>query len=143
MTKISTREALPPVLDWLVAKCQNQEVVFSKGVLRYPPGQFSLEEVYSPSTDPAQGWEIIDKDDISVFGIEHGLNSFMTYGATLKLLGASPLRTKSGEDCGRIFYVYNIDAVTGPTKLIAAMRAKALRHLGEEVEVPEELVCSE
>ncbi len=67
-------------------------------------------EDFSPSTDWSQGGPIIERE--SIYLMKVGITQWRA-------------------DCG--------PAVTGPTPLIAAMRAFVTSELGDAVEIPEEL----
>lgn len=132
MKTIETSEAQGPVLDWLVAKCvglkpyafverdmgQKRPLARWCGVNVGPSGH----ELFSPSTDWAQGGPIIEQEEID--------------------LGVS------APDVGGWFACMNNDThstemlhyANGPTPLIAAMRCYVSSKLGETVEVPEELL---
>jgi hypothetical protein len=73
-------------------------------------------EWYSPSTDWAQGGPIIEREEIAV-----------VYRAGGYWLAYTPESKPSADG-------------TGPIPLIAAMRCYVAFHLGDEVDVPEELL---
>jgi hypothetical protein len=121
--KIKVKEAEGIVLDWFVAKSfeESKYLHITRGALRYKPGQFSDEEEYSPSTNWEQGGQIIQREGISCI--------------TKKFL----------KDPARAFLAYregdSLDAGQfGSTMLIAAMRYYVTSKLGDEVEVPEDLI---
>ena len=110
--KIKVSEASGPVLDWMVAKCETN---FPKGPPSFLDGITIAPELlrnFKPSTDPTQGFPII----------------------ALGHIGILPSGNAYYERNGGTYYSY------GPTPLIAAMRAYVASKLGEEVEVPEELL---
>ena len=111
MKKVSELEGIE--LDWAVAKCEKEYVVFNNRQLRFPPGQFVDEEIYSPSTNWAQGGPIIERERIVIEPYNKD-----EWTATYK--------------CPDACY-------DGPTPLIAAMRCYATFILGSETEIPEEL----
>jgi hypothetical protein len=123
---IKTKEATGHVLDWMVAKCEgipigwNIEGDFAKIQLLskgHPP--------YSPSTDWAQGGPIKQREEI-VDGIVP-----QDAGAPIEWLA---FKYRDAEHCRDGARSY------GPTPLIAAMRCYVASKLGDEVEVPEELL---
>ena len=116
--KVKTAELDGIALDWAVAKCESVEITFSKGVGATPSGMPSGQwEMYS--TDWAQGGPIIERENISVGHQGH-------LGVPLDSLWYATNRV---DVCG-----------FGQTPLIAAMRCFCASRLGDEVEVPEELV---
>lgn len=121
MPIIKIKDLKGAALDWAVAQLEdNKHVVFSRGAIRFPPAQFSDEEVYSPSTDWAQGGPIIERE------IAEGLH----------LHGRSPVvavyynETLGGFECESY----------GPTPLVAAMRCYVASVLGDETYIPEDLL---
>ena len=127
MKKVNVNEASGPVLDWMVAKCEEANVgegYYTGIVLR------DGEVKYAPSTDWAQGGPVIEREGLDLW---------------CALLGrpehADPAWQKSH---WRVKYQrmgYSTDISDGPTPLIAAMRCYVASKLGEGVEVPDELLC--
>jgi len=116
--KIKTSEQSDLTLDLAVAKCKGITGLVLRGTyLHYPPGQFSDEEAYSPSTDWELGGPIVD------MLIEEG----WTFAKADFNLGIKCFRFVEGD----IQYQY------GATILIAAMRSFVFGRLGNEVEFPE------
>ena len=111
--KVKTSELTGTTLDWAVAKCE--------GHIRPDGGTYAGKWQgrvgYNPSTGPAQAWPIIDRERISV--ISH--KPYPEWGAH------TDKRQK------RIVQL-------GPTSLIAAMRCYVASKLGDEVEIPQELL---
>lgn len=122
--KVKTSELTGPALDWAVAKLwySDRRVELTEGrtgvrVLRDPSYDGSAHYhwfVFIGSTAPAQAWPIIDREGIGF------------YKANSTRWWAQPY---GGE--------YNAE---GTTSLIAAMRCYVVYKLGDEVEIPEELV---
>jgi len=107
-----TAELTGPALDWAVGYVMGEK-------LRILERQIVCPEDYSPSTNWAQGGPIIEREGINIGTID-ALNgpyweAHMPYGMS--------------DDFG-----------AGPTPLIAAMRCYVDSKLGDEVEVPEELL---
>lgn len=122
MKTINVNEASGAALDWLVAKCEGYVLLeLADGAAwHFPSGEyFHRQELYSPSTDWAQGGPIIEREKIST--------RFEVNAAPHQAWDAD-----SDQD--------SCDAVFGPTPLIAAMRYYVASKLGDTVEVPEELV---
>lgn len=139
MVKIKTRELIGSALDWAVAKAEGllepreylgkmiTPVVIDpefwaddgKPIVRLNPcPQVYYDPEYAPSKKWAQGGPIIEREKISV--VEKR-------GKWVSHVPLSELR---------IAYL----RVLGPTPLIAAMRCYVASKLGEEVEIPKELV---
>lgn len=114
--KIKTSELTGAALDWAVAKAEDWDMSrFMRGEMIYVgvKGWF-------PSTDWSQGGPIIERERISV-----------------EWLGLS-LRNK---DLGWTASAPNPNFIgVDPTPLIAAMRCYVAFKLGDEVDVPEELL---
>jgi hypothetical protein len=110
---MKTSELQGPALDWAVAKCE--------GLMQ---GQIAIDGCaqgfFSPSTDWAQGGPIIEREFICVSAPMHP--STAPWFAISDSTGCKS---------------------SGPTPLIAAMRCYVGSQLGNEVEVPEELLQGE
>jgi hypothetical protein len=116
-------------LDWAVAKAEEErDVLFCQRqygrLLVRIAGDHETRDVewpYAPSTDWSQGGPIIEREGISV--------------------------VQQGDAADWVASVYNHNEddwymhTTGPTPLIAAMRCYVASKLGDDVDVPEELVC--
>lgn len=121
--RVKTSELSGEALDWLVAKCEGKsgDCQYEGGNLWYGR-QTSGFIVYRPSTDWSKGGPIIERERIEV---------------------TPPV---SRHDADQDWMASDIDAsgighlMTGPTPLIAAMRCYVASKLGDEVEIPEELV---
>jgi hypothetical protein len=112
--KIKTSELTGPTLNWGVAKAQDLHV-FSDGrswIVEYKGGGGRYAPLPKFSTDWAQGGPIIERESIGIL----------------------PSGNAYYERNGGTYYSY------GPTPLIAAMRCYVLNKLGDEVEVPDELI---
>lgn len=113
--KIKTNELTGAALDWAVALIEYPEWK-EQGYLEVFPYDLHFDdgEVYSPSTDWAQGGPIIERERIAQWPDEEG-----------------GLFSSADEGRGEDFH--------GPTPLIAAMRCYVASKLGDEVEIPEAL----
>ena len=116
MKKINVSEATEPVLDWLVAKYEG----WIKGDITHPKfcclwrDQIRTPAAY-PTTDWAQGGPIITREKISI-----------RQWVDVPVVNA---------------YMPNSDwSFDAASPLIAAMRCYVASKLGDEVEVPEELL---
>lgn len=118
--KIKTADLIGPALDWAVAKCEYDELAARS--IQYPQYAKYLPTI-SPSTDWSQGGPIIEREEIGLTR-----NAPCSKGREWE---ASPSITAKGAG-GKWGY--------GPTPLVAAMRAFVASKIGEEVEIPEELV---
>jgi hypothetical protein len=111
---MKTSELTGDKLDWAVAKSLGLEAEtldpITWGCTAYPSG------CYNYSTRWAQGGPIIEREKINT----------VWYGTWLASMPAD----STGESAG--FY--------GPTPLIAAMRCYVASKLGDEVEIPKELI---
>jgi hypothetical protein len=111
---MKTSKLIGPALDWAVAKCEN--AFFGTGV--YALTHFTNnKEMYQYSTDWSRGGPIIEREKI---GVEY--TSAGCWHAAIEWLD-EPSYTE-----------------VGPTPLIAAMRCYVASRLGDEVEIPEELL---
>jgi hypothetical protein len=80
---------------------------------------FQVVDAYTPSTDWAQGGPIIEREEIALEPMTHDEHGD----------GWLATRVEGPAVCMEF----------GPTMLIAAMRCYVASHLGDEVDVPEEL----
>lgn len=111
--KVKASTLTGPALDWAVTQCEGTDHLFDS----HDVGRLHY------STDWSQGGPIIDREDIA---IGHGNSKeHPDYRFSASKIGVQPW------------------AITaeGPTKLIAAMRCYVASKLGDEVEVPEELLA--
>ena len=133
MKTVKIAEAAGRVLDWLAAKAANQSVDIQVTGRQNTGCRFGLFynqrwvgsqerwDEYTPSTDWSQGGPIID--NIKGFQFKQWLES------------------KPESCCEAHIHNYEGDWIHfGPTMLIAAMRCYCMSRLGEEAEVPKELV---
>lgn len=120
---MKTSELTGAALDWAVAKCEGIEVIAMKDELAIfldPADDGSLNEMpINYSTDWAQGGAIIERECISL-----AKEGDFPWAAWSK----APFR----DDAEAFGY--------GKTPLEAAMRCYVASTLGDEVEVPEELM---
>lgn len=129
--KVKTSELNGVVLDWAVAKADGilepihnepeaRVVLYSDQWQKYmrlnPRPQVYYSDRYEPSSDPAQAWPIIEREGIQ---ITPGWSAIVHKNIFI-----------DGLEC----------FMQGPTSLIAAMRCYVTSRLGDEVDVPEELL---
>lgn len=126
---MKTSELIGPTLNWAVMKLEGRVLVqtLGGGLLvngrhedgRELPEDWQMTFMWHPSTDWEQGGPIIEREEIDVYCHE------------------SP---KSG--CG--WWVAEITGTgvkaRGNSYLVAAMRAFVASKLGDEIEIPEELI---
>lgn len=120
--KIKVSEAKGNALNWLVAVCEEKRpslFIFQQ------TGKLAREHHYS--TDWSQGGPIIEREISKLFK-----NMCGTYTAQIRH------EENHSEVLRKILVGYTNCA--GPTPLIAAMRCYVASKLGEEVEIPDELV---
>ena len=114
---MKTSELIGPALNWAVAKCEGLNPNTDPAERKKYVGYSGFAEangfgyaIKNYSTDWSQGGPIIERESIDLMKV-----------------GITQWRA----DCG--------PAVTGPTPLIAAMRAFVTKKFGAEIEIPEEL----
>lgn len=137
--KIKTSELIGPALDWAVAKCEGLDPNTDPEVRKQYVGYPGFAEyngfgyaIKNYSTDWAQGGPIIDREITKLFKNVGG-----TYTAQIKR--EIPIRPEDRRSSLASHYIDWCN-VAGPTLLIAAMRCYCCAKLGDEVEVPDELV---
>lgn len=122
--KVKVSEASGAVLDWMVAKCEGIKLCLAPfpGAKNFvmvgysSKGEFATSHQYLPTTSWAQGGPIIDREKIAVW---------------------------PDHDTGRYFASADEGRGTdysGDTLLIAALRCCVASKLGDEVEVPDEVL---
>lgn len=124
MNKIKVSEATNTQLDWLVAKCEGAQGIRFDG--RWWRVHFGGAEEYLGNLDYTADWSqmgpIIERETISVVHRHR-----------------RPPHPE-GDRWNAIILSNNKRGWYGPTPLIAAARCFVASKLGDEVEVPEELV---
>ena len=113
---MKTSELQGAALDWAVAQCEGIETKNYSGALtiRYDG------DWWQPSIDWSQGGPIIEREGINIERVNHN--------GRWEAWTPAPER-RSGEAVEQ-----------GPTPLIAAMRCYVASQLGDEVDVPNELM---
>lgn len=120
--KVKTTKLIGPALDWAVAKCEGKRITLFCGVMvrngpTLSPTHDDPVVKWNPSTDWSQGGPIVERENLVVGPTGGGI--FPDKWAA------------SSEDSPYLF---------GPTPLIAAMRCHVTNKLGDDVDVPEELL---
>ena len=119
---MKTNELTGAALDWAVAKCKGaidrcgEVTLIGNQLFCWEDGERMR---YAPSTDWAQGGPIIEREEIALEPMTHDEHGD----------GWLATRVEGPAVCMEF----------GPTPLIAAMRCYVASHLGDEVDVPEEL----
>lgn len=130
--KIRTDELTGAALNWAVAVAEGYQPVYTAGgpLPMFRKGEDVLHTIPPYSTDWAYGGPIIERDEIRVLP------------PVVRRIGAEQLafpvpywRARMGEDDADVILCHR-----GPTPLIAAMRCRVARSLGDEVDVPDSLV---
>ena len=140
MIKVKAALLTNLALDYLVAQIEGESVKFDGEFIRYAPSQFSDEGVYSPSTDPAIGYVIIEREKIQLRYIDspdHKLHG-------LCLAQGCKFRPTDSSVQWKPFGTFSLSPLStgylsGPTGLVAAMRYFVCMRLGETVEIPANL----
>lgn len=122
--KIKTSELTDKALDWAVAKALGRRVELNHQYTEdkkfegwWQLGPNNWQPLSNYSTDWAQGGPIIEREGINAYQMQDGAwQANLDYGMVDEA-------------------IYH-----GPTPLIAAMRCYVASRLGDEVDVPEELL---
>ena len=117
--KIKTFEITGTALDWAAAKCEGHILDCDEGVEM--SGLAMSQCHWAPSTKWAQGGPIIERERI-------------------RILPFPPGRNAEGWWAGTDYTNDGSVGLGGPTPLIAAMRCYIASKLGDEVDVPAELL---
>lgn len=124
--KIKTNELLGPALDWAVAKCEG--ICEGDGLATSWP----YRHIPDFSEDWSEGGPIIEREDTNVNRFTH--SEVAEFGKEIyRKDGWTAFTTSSA------FWITPV-RMYGPTPLIAAMRCYVASKLGDEVDVPEELL---
>jgi hypothetical protein len=132
--KIKTSELQGSALDWAVAKCEGRKPSCYTGIVRatahpdFPdsPPIFGPELNYS--TDWALAGPIIERENINVFMDDEKWAAYASHSLPQNFYGTSKDPDWDDGDEG--------------SPLVAAMRCYVASVLGDEVEVPDELLQS-
>ena len=114
MALIKTKDLQGAALDWAAAKCENVECDENNLPIWFDAdGLDAPRATYAPSSDWSQAGQIIEREKIAI-DFDH--------------------------DCWNASKIDEPCYFSGPTPLIAAMRCFVASKLGEQVDVPDELV---
>lgn len=147
--KIKTAELSGHALDWAVAVCTGRGCEFEDprdpwltrdGIADQPLHS------YTPSTDWAQGWPIIEREGISVLRVNPVQRNWHTHFEVpdewAAELGACSAAVSTNHEQHDPMFQFDVGSlIYGPTPLIAAMRCYVASRMGEWVDVPDELVA--
>lgn len=122
MAKIKTSSLVGPALDWAVIKANGWEADYMRFGFSLGDG----DSTYNPLTDWSQGGPIIEREGITIQYWKTGTSGYWSAFASIT----------SNSD-------YPIPSYEGETMLIAAMRCYVASKLGDEVDIPEELIGDE
>lgn len=120
--KIKTSELQDATLDWAVAKCELDDKVsiyFDENGEPLCHDDWPDNQEFKPSINWSQGGPIIEREEIALEPMTHDEHGD----------GWLATRVEGPAVCMEF----------GQTMLIAAMRCYVASHLGDEVQVPEEL----
>jgi hypothetical protein len=143
--KSITRNLIGPALDYAFSKASNPPGKCSWGWFELDAEGYLFdplnEKRYSPSTDPAQAYEFLLQEGITTICSE----KWDTDHGYLRVWAASigPHAMDESFNHDQIDPTYLIgaaDTVTGPTLLVAATRCWVVHKVGEEIDVPDELL---
>lgn len=122
--KVKVSEASGVVLDWLVARCEGKLITDVDEVVLDVP----LD--YTPSRDWAQGGPIVERERIEPYWVGEECRAAIKF------------KTKTITPNGFEVVTDTFKSYQGASLLEAAMRCYVTSKLGEEVEVPDELIRS-
>lgn len=131
--KVKTADLIGPALDWAVAQCKGFKKIYAMaawsnkhGAHGGPQVMVSNEEDssfdYRPSSNWAQGGPIIERARIALRAHDHDVQEW------------------SAEPSINTVQTRLSAFSTGPTPLISACRCFVAARLGDEVDIPDELV---
>lgn len=116
--KIKTVDLTGPALDWAVAKCECPAIHLDHFLAMHENYRFD-RGTFAYSTDWSQGGPIIERERIDIRFDRTGRSTYPWVASNLeRMLG-------------------------GPTPLIAAMCCFVSSRLGDEIEIPDELISGE
>ena len=128
---MKTNELTGPALDWAVAKAEGKLITLFCGVMvrngpLLSPSKADPLVEWSPSTSWAQGGPIIERERVT---LDLSTVDYDEASDTCIHLDPPHWWSSKGEITAR-----------GPSPLVAAMRCYVATKLGDEVEIPEELL---
>ena len=150
--KVKTSTLTDTALDWAVASIEGVNPETFR--LYYTPDEpTDYDEHGYPefhySSVGAQGWPIIDRENITVIRCN---NVYVKVDDEFKHVprwfadcpgryyGYAAETSYEGEQFDPTFMIDASDGCYGPTSLVAAMRSYVRRKLGDEIDIPEQLL---
>jgi hypothetical protein len=142
MTKVAVATLIGRPLDWAVARCERMDTAITPSL---SGGWNSVADGFRPSTDPAWGHPIIDREGIAT---RKHKKSGVWYALALDDAGDNQqmdwveFTARGGQRYGAASYQVHKrqQRFEGPTSLVAAMRCHVARNLGAEIDVPSVLL---
>lgn len=118
--------------DW-VLNDKGQLVKYRFDEMASRAGHWYQNEIWTPSTDPSQGHQLIDEHQISLRYVK---DKRKDGGFDTKVMAELwvPFKFQNYEGRGTPFYS------DGPTALVAACRCFVASQLGYDIDIPEELL---
>ena len=151
---MKTAELTGAALDYAVAKCEHPDLVWGSSIgIHHASYQIVIPHLpepqcyWNPSTNWSQAGPIIEREKMTLVCAEGDYNQskagtpdcYDTYWVAEKgRLSAGTSYGPQGDDWGEGFNI-DVDCMTGPSPLIAAMRCYVASKLGDNVEIPEGL----
>lgn len=150
MVRIKVAEATGPALDWLVASIEQQtdnrrtvtkRMGFGPPIARETEPGNGYWMPWAPSTDPAQGHPILEREGINLRAVRkegHAMNGLW--------LAMPAFRAGTDTMVKWVRHRFGNPETPGwwegPTALIAGLRCFVASRLGNEVEVPATLIAT-
>ena len=131
--KIKTVDLTGPSLDWAVAKCECPAIHLDHFLAMHENYRFD-RGTFAYSTDWSQGGPIIEREIFKLFKNVGG-----TFTAQIKKTVYNYSPTYDAE----VQREAVVATCAGPTPLVASMRCYVASKLGDEVEIPDELISGE
>mgnify|MGYP006053894009 CR=1 FL=1 len=147
---MKTSELIGTALDWAVAKAAGLKVHVGFQVVFYVPHRKRSHYRWAPSDNWKQGGPIIERANVTIIraddDYEVAAKGFTTtkripqwFAECSQWTGHSTTTSYEGENMEPTFMISE-DGYYGTTPLIAAMRCFVASKLGEEVDIPQELL---
>ncbi|HBO7922013.1 TPA: DUF2591 domain-containing protein [Pseudomonas aeruginosa] len=132
-------------IDWLIAQQEGVAVIFDGAYIRYAlADENALGAVYSPSTDPALGHPLLEREKVQLRHIDREGHSFNGLWLAQDCRFWSSGSNVGWSEYGRSYADLHFGYLSGPTMLIAGLRfIIAKTQLGKtenpKIEVPRAL----